>query len=97
MKTKTTKPQGAHREWIGRGDDVKSYPFTVVFVDRAVWPACDYFKTLEDAIAAAEVRPSQNVQERKYDGKREVSRLISGTHPAYGFAYQIKNTAAKGA
>lgn len=84
----------AHKEWCKRGDDVKGRPFVVVFANRAVWPACEYFKTLEEAIAAAEVRPSQNVQERKWDEKgAEVSRLISGSHPSYGFAYQVKNIA----
>ena len=73
------------KEWMRRGDEVLEFPFVVVYANRAVWPACDYFKNRTDADNAAKIRPAQNIQERRWDAKgEEQSRLLWGSHPSYG-------------
>lgn len=74
----------AKKEWIKRSDDIEGLPFVVVYLDRSVWPASDYFATRADAEESMGSRDSQNLQERRFvKGRGCESRILWGTHPSY--------------
>ena len=69
-------------EWTVRSENVAGFPYVVVYQDRATFPACDYFPSMDAARAAADARPWVNVQERRLSAQgSEESRLILGVHP----------------
>jgi hypothetical protein len=69
--------------WKAQGDDVESYPFVVIYKDKATWPACSYHATLEDAVIQSRIRDTDKIMERRYDSKgHEVGRYIDITSKA---------------